>query len=160
MAAVLSGSRVGVSRMATGRPHEEQKRTFSEDTAPQPEQVTMRTDCIAPQTLAAHSGNFIATGMVEIIGGIGVRGESSRRRLVRGDRGRARGRQCTGFYARAILRDRNTQAVRGAQRDADYGLPAGSGISRGQGWIRLYRGGMVIIKTASPPTVCIVLPEW
>jgi hypothetical protein len=29
------------------RPHEEQKRTFSEDTAPQPEQVTMRTDCNA-----------------------------------------------------------------------------------------------------------------
>jgi hypothetical protein len=29
------------------RPHEEQKRTFSEDTAPQPEQVTMRTDCTA-----------------------------------------------------------------------------------------------------------------
>ena len=40
--AILSGSRVGVSRMDTARPHEEQKRMFSEDTAPQPEQVTMR----------------------------------------------------------------------------------------------------------------------
>jgi hypothetical protein len=30
------------------RPHEEQKRTFSEDMDPQPEQVIMRTDCIAP----------------------------------------------------------------------------------------------------------------
>ena len=28
------------------RPHEKQKRTFSEERAPQPEQVTMRTDCI------------------------------------------------------------------------------------------------------------------
>jgi hypothetical protein len=29
------------------RPQDEQNRTFSEDAAPQPEQVTMRTDCIA-----------------------------------------------------------------------------------------------------------------
>jgi hypothetical protein len=34
--------------MAMARPHEEQKRTLSEDTAPQPEQITMRTDCIPP----------------------------------------------------------------------------------------------------------------
>src|ERR1700730_10744905 len=46
--AFLSGSRVGVSRMDMARPHEEQKRTFSEDATPQPEQVIMRTDCIAP----------------------------------------------------------------------------------------------------------------
>ena len=44
--AFLSSSKVGVSRMAMARPHEEQKRTLSEHTAPQPEQVTMRTDCI------------------------------------------------------------------------------------------------------------------
>jgi hypothetical protein len=44
-AAILSGSRVGVSRLAMARPHEEQKRTFSEDTAPQPEQVTIPADC-------------------------------------------------------------------------------------------------------------------
>jgi hypothetical protein len=31
------------------RPHEAQKRTLLEDTAPQPEQVTMRTDCTAPR---------------------------------------------------------------------------------------------------------------
>ena len=47
--AFLSGSSVGVSRMETARPHEGQKRTFSEDTVPQPGQVTMRTDCIAPR---------------------------------------------------------------------------------------------------------------
>src|SRR5271165_109186 len=47
--AFLSSSRVGVSTMETARPHEEQKRTFSEHTAPQPEQVTMRTDCTAPR---------------------------------------------------------------------------------------------------------------
>src|ERR1700687_2656413 len=47
--AFLSGSRVGVSKMGMARPHEAQKRTFSEYTAPQPEQVTMRTDCTAPQ---------------------------------------------------------------------------------------------------------------
>lgn len=41
VAAVLSDSRVGVSRMATARPHEEQKRTFSEETAPHLEQVTI-----------------------------------------------------------------------------------------------------------------------
>ena len=35
--------------METARPHEGQKRTFSEDTVPQPGQVTMRTDCIAPR---------------------------------------------------------------------------------------------------------------
>src|ERR1700687_6367704 len=46
--AFLSGSRVGVSRMDMARPHEEQKRTFSEDATPQPAQVIMRTDCIAP----------------------------------------------------------------------------------------------------------------
>jgi hypothetical protein len=40
--AVLSGSSAGVSGTAMGRPHAEQKRTFSEDTAPQPEQVTIR----------------------------------------------------------------------------------------------------------------------
>jgi hypothetical protein len=33
--------------METARPHEEQKRTFSEDTAPQPEHVTTMTDCTA-----------------------------------------------------------------------------------------------------------------
>ena len=53
--AFLSGSRVGVSRMAMARPHEEQKRTFSEHTAPQPEQVIMRTDCIAPPGEAAKA---------------------------------------------------------------------------------------------------------
>src|SRR5208282_761799 len=47
--AFLSDSRVGVSWMDMARPHEGQKRTFSEDTAPQPEQVTMRTDCTAPR---------------------------------------------------------------------------------------------------------------
>jgi hypothetical protein len=47
--AFLSGSGVGVSRMATARPHEEQKRTFSEDATPQPEQVIMRTDCTVPR---------------------------------------------------------------------------------------------------------------
>jgi hypothetical protein len=41
MTAFRSCSRVGVSRMAIARPHEEQKRTFSEDTAPHPEQVTI-----------------------------------------------------------------------------------------------------------------------
>jgi hypothetical protein len=41
VAAVLSGSRVGVLRIAMGRPQEAQKRTLSEDTAPQPEQVTI-----------------------------------------------------------------------------------------------------------------------
>src|ERR1700737_218700 len=46
--AFLSGSRVGVSRIDRARPHEEQKRTFSEDATPQPEQVIMRTDSIAP----------------------------------------------------------------------------------------------------------------
>ena len=30
------------------RPHEAQNRTFSEHTAPQPEQVTMPTDCTSP----------------------------------------------------------------------------------------------------------------
>ena len=35
--------------METARPHEGQKRTFSEDKVPQPGQVTMRTDCIAPR---------------------------------------------------------------------------------------------------------------
>lgn len=44
-AAILSGSRVGVSKLAMARPQEEQKRTFSEDTAPQPEQVTIPADC-------------------------------------------------------------------------------------------------------------------
>src|ERR1700733_12826471 len=39
--AVLSGSGVGVSTMAMARPHEEQKRTLSEDTAPHPEQLTI-----------------------------------------------------------------------------------------------------------------------
>jgi hypothetical protein len=33
--------------METARPHEEQKRTFSEDTAPQPEQVIMPGNSIA-----------------------------------------------------------------------------------------------------------------
>src|ERR1022692_3733686 len=54
LTAGLSGSRVGASRMATARPHEEQKPTLSEDTAPQPEQVTMRTDCTAPRDSEPH----------------------------------------------------------------------------------------------------------
>ena len=41
--------RVGVSRIGRARPHEAQKRTFSEDATPQPEQVIMRTDCIVPR---------------------------------------------------------------------------------------------------------------
>ena len=39
--AFLSDSRVGVSRMVIARPHEAQKRTFSEHKVPQPEQVTI-----------------------------------------------------------------------------------------------------------------------
>ena len=48
------GSKVGVSGMETARPHERQKRTFSEDTLPQPGQVTMRTDCIPPRRKAVE----------------------------------------------------------------------------------------------------------
>src|ERR1035438_2645830 len=47
--AIVSGSRVGVSRIGRDRPQVAQNRMFSEHTAPQPEQVTMRTDCIAPR---------------------------------------------------------------------------------------------------------------
>src|ERR1017187_9560410 len=50
--AFLSGSRVGVSRMDMARPHEAQNRTFSEHTAPQPEQVTMWTDCTPARAMA------------------------------------------------------------------------------------------------------------
>ena len=45
--AVLSGSKVGVSSGDMARPHEEQKRTFPDITAPHPEQVIMGTDYIA-----------------------------------------------------------------------------------------------------------------
>src|ERR1700687_1007668 len=41
------GSKVGVSGMEMARPQEGHKRAFSEHNAPQPEQVTMRTDCSA-----------------------------------------------------------------------------------------------------------------
>src|SRR5579862_7202743 len=41
MAAFRSGSKVGASRMLMARPHEEQKWTLPEDTAPQPEQLTI-----------------------------------------------------------------------------------------------------------------------
>jgi hypothetical protein len=43
------------------RPHEEQKRTFSEDTAPQPEQVTMRTDCIPQRRQLILSDGLLFT---------------------------------------------------------------------------------------------------
>jgi len=52
-AAVPLGSKVGVSGMEMARPQEGHKRALSEHNAPQPEQVTMRTDCIAPQREAA-----------------------------------------------------------------------------------------------------------
>src|SRR5271166_6611661 len=50
-AAVPFGSKVGVSGTGTemARPQEGHKRAFSEHNAPQPEQVIMRTDCIAPR---------------------------------------------------------------------------------------------------------------
>jgi hypothetical protein len=43
------GSKVGVSGMEIARPQEGHKQALSEHNAPQPEQVTMRTDCIAPR---------------------------------------------------------------------------------------------------------------
>jgi len=41
--------------METARPHEEQKRTFSEDTAPQPEQVNIPADCTPVRMVRAQS---------------------------------------------------------------------------------------------------------
>src|SRR5271166_5852830 len=51
-AAMPVGSKVGVSGMEMARPQEGHKRAFSEHNSPQPEQVTMRTDCIAPRAEA------------------------------------------------------------------------------------------------------------
>src|SRR5580693_5458049 len=49
LAVVPLGSNVGASGMAMARPQEGHNRALSEHNAPQPEQVTMRTDCIPPQ---------------------------------------------------------------------------------------------------------------
>src|ERR1700693_5394174 len=87
-AAALSGSRVGVSRMAMTRPHEEQKRTFSEHTAPQPEQVIMRTHCIAPPGEAAKVCGSDSTQ--QLGNGVRIRYDSlsiSARRRLRADDG-------------------------------------------------------------------------
>ena len=49
------GSKVGVSGMEMARPQEEHERAFAEHNAPQPEQVTMRTDCIPPRREVAKT---------------------------------------------------------------------------------------------------------
>ena len=48
------------------RPHEEQKRTFSEHTAPQPEQVTMRTDCIPRAKRGSEASCVEYAGLLQI----------------------------------------------------------------------------------------------
>src|SRR5271166_6960509 len=58
LAAVPLGSKGGLSGMEMARPQEGHKRAVSEHNAPQPEQVIMRTDCIAPrgETVKPYAG--------------------------------------------------------------------------------------------------------
>src|SRR5271157_4350656 len=53
-------SKVGAGMEMT-RPQEGHKRAFSEHNAPQPEHVTMRTDCIAPRACRRIAGESRAT---------------------------------------------------------------------------------------------------
>ena len=68
------------------------------------------------------SMDFIASGMVEMVGGLASRGRARGVRVVGADRCSAARWLATHWLLResAVWRDRNTDEVRGAQRDADY----------------------------------------
>src|SRR5271166_2285763 len=61
-------SKVGVSGMEMARPQEGHIRAFSEHNAPQPEQVIMRTDCIAPRGEAVKPLCVEYTHVRQIVG--------------------------------------------------------------------------------------------
>jgi hypothetical protein len=68
LAAGPLGSNVGVSGMEMARPQEGHRRAVSEHNAPQPEQVIMRTDCIAPRRevgkpLSKRFDSAVTTGL-------------------------------------------------------------------------------------------------
>src|SRR5271166_4768958 len=65
-------SKVGVSGMEMARPQEGHIRAFSEHNAPQPEQVIMRTDCIAPRGEAGKPNVWNATMPIKSLAGTTV----------------------------------------------------------------------------------------
>src|SRR5271165_3880653 len=101
-AAGLPGSNVGVSGMEMARPQVGHKRAFSEHNAPQPEQVIMRTDCIAPRGEAGKPNVWNATMPIKSLAGTTVH--------------RTTGRSCS-------CEDRIFAAeTRGAHADAGQGI--------------------------------------